>query len=78
MPPFLRCQCQYFLDGKTPFLGAKAILTCYIHFYLFLFVSFFETLKKCILTCLVFFLLGKKLAKSKERWLLSAKHPVVA
>ena len=42
MPLFLGHQCWYFFDQKTPFPGAKAILTHWVCADLF-----FETLKEC-------------------------------
>ena len=45
MPLFLGRQCWYFFDDKTPFPGAKAILSM---LYVYVLACFFETLKKCI------------------------------
>ena len=43
MPPFLGCQCWSSFDDKTPFPGARAILTRCV-----LADLVFEILKKCI------------------------------
>lgn len=42
MPFLLGFQCWSFFDGKTPFPGAKAVLTGCVHAGLF----FFESLEK--------------------------------
>ena len=35
MPLFLGRQCWFSFNGKNPFLGAKAMLTCCVHADLF-------------------------------------------
>ena len=53
MPLFLGRQCWFSFNDKTPFLGAKAMLTCCVRAGLPLFLNTEET------TCLIFFVLTR-------------------
>ena len=62
MPPFLEGQCWYSSDDKTPFSGAKTILTGYVQSYVF----FLKPWKNVSLTCLIFFMLETMLLQSSS------------
>ena len=65
MPPFLEGQCCYSSDDKTPFLGAKTILTGYVQTYV-LFCFVLKPWKNVSLTCLMFFMLETMLLQSSS------------
>ena len=78
MSPFLGHQCSRSFHDKTPFPGAKAILThCVMWWWVFFFcVLFFsETLKEGVLICLMLLVLTrhKTVLKTKLLWSSSSE-----